>query len=111
VKYFGLTALMIGELNGYGHLKNGRPNEWRETTMKRTYYATINLPGSSHFEYYGPAPKAESEQWLRERVTELQKTEQMTSLLPQRIVSKRDAESWRYRDSSWVVKAIQDDRD
>ena len=68
-------------------------------------YATINLPGSSHFEYFGPASKTDCQEWLRDRVAELQgQGEQITSLLPQRIVSNRVAESWRYRDGSHVVK-------
>lgn len=67
-------------------------------------YATINLPGSSHFEYYGPDSKEHCEEWLTNRVMELQKTEQITSLMPQRIVTNRDAESWRYRDGSRVCR-------
>lgn len=66
-------------------------------------YATINLPGSSHFEYYGPASKAECETWLESRTEKLSRTEQITSLLPQRIVTNRDAESWRYLDGNKVV--------
>jgi hypothetical protein len=67
-------------------------------------YATINLPGSSHFEYYGPASKAECESWLTTRVGELQETEQITSLLPQQILANKDAESWRYLDGSQVCR-------
>lgn len=67
-------------------------------------YATINLPGSSHFEYYGPASKAECETWLNARVAKLQETEQITSLMPQHIVSNKDAESWRYLDGSQVCR-------
>ena len=67
-------------------------------------YATINLPGSRHFEYYGPASREECQDWLDERTKKLLVTELMTSLLPQRIVSNREAESWRYRDGSRVCK-------
>lgn len=66
-------------------------------------YATINLPGSSHFEYYGPASKAECQEWLNRRVAKLQETQLITSLMPQRIVSNKDAESWKYLDGSRVI--------
>lgn len=65
-------------------------------------YAAINLPGSSHFHYFGPATKQECQEWLRTTVERLSRTESATSLLPQRIVTNRDAESWRYRDGSRV---------
>jgi len=65
-------------------------------------YATINLPGSSHFEMFGPASRLECEQWLRQTVARRQRTELATSLLPQRIISNREAESWRFRDGSRV---------
>lgn len=66
-------------------------------------YATINLPGSIHFEYFGPGTKKQCEEWLDKRVSKLQETELFTSLLPQRIVSNKNAESWRYLDGSRVV--------
>lgn len=65
-------------------------------------YATINLPGSSHFEYYGPASKADCQKWLDTRIQKLQRTELLSSLLPQRIVSNKEAESWCYLDGSKV---------
>jgi len=67
-------------------------------------FATINIPGSFHFEYYGPASRSECAAWLSKRVARLEQTQQITSLLPQRIVSNREAESWRYRDGSPVVR-------
>ena len=67
-------------------------------------YATINLPGSSHFEYYGPDTKSKCENWLKERVAILSRTEQITSLLPQRVVSDKEALSWKYRDGSRVIR-------
>lgn len=67
-------------------------------------YATINLPGSRHFEYYGPASKEACEKWLERRVTELQETELSSSLLPQSIHANREIESWKYRDGSSVVR-------
>ena len=70
-------------------------------------YATINLPGSRHFEYYGPASKAECQEWLTARVAKLQETELITSLMPQRIVSNKDAESWKYLDGNRVIDPHQ----
>jgi len=65
-------------------------------------YATINLPGSSHFEYYGPASKTDCQNWIHGRVRSLLQTELLTSTLPRRIVSNKKAEAWRYRDGSKV---------
>jgi hypothetical protein len=67
-------------------------------------YATINLPGSSHFEYYGPASKAECEAWLERRTEKLLQTQLVTSTMPRRVVSNKEAESWKYLDGSRVVK-------
>lgn len=66
-------------------------------------YATINLPGSSHFHYYGPGTRAECQAWLEQTVARLSQTELLTSLLPQCIVSNREAESWRYLDGKRVI--------
>ena len=74
-------------------------------------YATINLPGSSHFDYFGPASKQQCEAWLRARVAKLSETELMASLLPQRLVSNRDAESWKYLDGSRVCRPQLSDAD
>lgn len=74
-------------------------------------YATINLPGSTHFEYYGPASKIECEAWLEKRVSKLTQTELLTSTLPRRIVSNKEAESWRYRDGSKVCRPQLSDTD
>jgi hypothetical protein len=74
-------------------------------------YATINLPGSSHFEYHGPASKAECEAWLDARIEKLLETEMVTSLLPRRVVSNRDAESWTYLDGSKVIRPQLSDGD
>lgn len=67
-------------------------------------YATINIPGSSHFEYYGPASKTECEGWLNRRLERLLETEQVTSTMPRRIVPNRDAESWKYLDGNRVIR-------
>ena len=65
-------------------------------------YATINIPGSVHFEYYGPDKKRSCEQWLKARISVLSRTKLSTNLLPQRIVSNKKAERWKYRDGSKV---------
>ena len=70
-------------------------------------YATINIPGSSHFEYYGPATRTECEAWLDRRVEKLLETQLVTSTLPRRIVPQQDAESWRYLDGSRVIRRPQ----
>lgn len=66
-------------------------------------YATINLPGSSHFEYYGPASRQLCQDWLNATIAKRSQTELITSLLPQQIVSNKEAESWKYRDGSRVI--------
>ncbi len=70
-------------------------------------YVTINLPGSRHFEYYGPATRLECAAWLDRRVEKLLETEQVTSILPRRIVSNKDAQSWKYLDGSRVARRPQ----
>lgn len=67
-------------------------------------YATINIPGSSHFEYYGPASRQACQDWLNTTIAKRSKTELIASLLPQQIVSNKEAESWRYRDGSKVIQ-------
>lgn len=67
-------------------------------------YALINLPGSSHFEYFGPASEIKCNDWLESRVNKLLETELLTSTLPRRIVSNKEAEAMRFRDGSKVCK-------
>lgn len=67
-------------------------------------YATINIPGSSHFEYHGPASRSECQAWLKTRTAILSQTEQITSLMPQRIVADKEALAWKYRDGSQVIR-------
>ena len=69
-------------------------------------YATINLPGSQHFRYYGPGTRAECERWLEEQ----KKIDQninggmwVSSYFPARIVSNRVARGVRYKDGSRVI--------
>jgi len=70
-------------------------------------YGAINLPGSHHFECYGPATTAECEAWLARRVKKLLETQLITSTLPRRIVTNKIAESWKYFDGSRVVSVLE----
>ena len=70
-------------------------------------YAVINIPGSSHFEYYGPDTRRACAGWLTERIATLATTEQMTSLMPQRILPNKEVERWRWRDGTRIVKPEQ----
>jgi len=65
-------------------------------------YALINLPGSMHFRYFGPAPKYACRQWLRETVARLLYSGQLESTLPRQILSNKEAEALRYRDGKRV---------
>ena len=69
-------------------------------------YAVINLPGSQHFAYYGPDTRANCQQWLADRVKMLSRTEQPTALLPQRVVPNNEAQRWRYRDGTRVIREV-----
>lgn len=65
-------------------------------------YATINLPGSSHFDWYGPATKKECQEWLDKTVNKMLETELLTSTLPRRIISNKEANSWKYASGAKV---------
>ena len=70
-------------------------------------YAHINLPGSKHFEYFGPASKCECREWLERRVNALLTTELLTSTLPRMVITNRDAEKTRYLSGNSVFPYIQ----
>jgi hypothetical protein len=65
-------------------------------------YAQINIPGSSHFQCFGPASKQECRNWLDKTVSELLETELLTSTLPRLIISNKLAEKQKYLDGSRV---------
>lgn len=70
-------------------------------------YGTINLPGSQHFDYYGPAPKAECEEWILAKEREhkdLYGGAWASTFLPARIVPNKEAERWKYRDGRRVIR-------
>lgn len=70
-------------------------------------YATVNLPGSSNFEYYGPATKQECHDWLMMKRTEHKEMYGglwINTYYPARIVSNKDAHKWKYRDGSRVIR-------
>ena len=70
-------------------------------------YALVNMPGSVHFDYFGPASKSECEAWL-----EVQKTVHKerygglwtSTFFPDRIVSNKVARAMRWRDGNRVIR-------
>lgn len=70
-------------------------------------YATINLPGSSHFKYFGPASRADCEAWINQTVKDMLRFELLGVTLPRQIISNKDAAKWRYRDGSRVFRDMQ----
>ena len=66
-------------------------------------YAMLNLPGSQHFDYYGPACAEECEQWIKGRLAAEPFPQ---NLRPTRVVSNREAERLRYRDGSHVIREM-----
>ncbi len=67
-------------------------------------WAQVNLPGSSHFRYYGPATKQECQDWIDKTVNDLLKTELLTSTLPRFIISNKEAAKVKYLDGSKVFR-------
>jgi hypothetical protein len=65
-------------------------------------YATINLPGSSHFQYMGPATKQECEEWIDKTVKEYLQYNLLTSTLPRNIITNKEAAKWKWLDGSKV---------
>jgi len=67
--------------------------------------ATTNLPGSQYFAYF-VGSREDCEAWLEQRKAELQREcggLWFNAYGPARIVSNREASTWRYRDGSRVV--------
>jgi hypothetical protein len=70
-------------------------------------YATVNLHGSTHFQVFGPDTRAECEEWLESTKTEHQDTHGgawVSTYYPARVVTNREARSWKYRDGNVVVE-------
>jgi hypothetical protein len=65
-------------------------------------YATINLPGSTHFHWHGPATRQACEAWLDRTVQRLLRTELLSSTMPRRVISNKEARTWRWRDGSRI---------
>lgn len=83
----------------------------KATNRGREMYAHVNLPGSSHFDYFGPGTKSQCEKWLKDHVErQLEVGEMISSLLPQRIISDAEARKVKYRDGSVVFKFSRDFR-
>lgn len=67
-------------------------------------FAQINLPGSRHFRYFGPATRQECQDWLDKTTEKLLETELLTSTLPRLIISNKVAAKAKYLDGSKVFK-------
>lgn len=65
-------------------------------------YAVINLPGSSHFDWFGPSTEQECEAWLDKTVSKMLETQLLGSTLPRQVISNKNAGKWKYRDGSHV---------
>ena len=62
-------------------------------------YATVNLPGSSYFKSFGPATKAECQDWLAETKRDYQERFGGTwygNYAPGRVISNREAKKIKY---------------
>jgi hypothetical protein len=70
-------------------------------------YAVVNIPGSGHFTFFGPASRDECRYWLCTYTRRQEATELPGSLLPQRIVSNREFESWRWADGTPIYRSHQ----
>jgi hypothetical protein len=69
-------------------------------------YATVNIPGSSHFDYYGPASKTECQEWLSWKLEQHKAIHEGAwtgTYLPDEIISNKRALSWRYQDGTRVI--------
>ena len=70
-------------------------------------YALINSPGSQSFDWYGPADKAECQEWLEAKRIEYQDRfggAWVGAYQPARIITNRDALAIRYRDGKSVIR-------
>ena len=70
-------------------------------------YATINLHGSSHFDYHGPATKEECAAWLDKKKAEYQDSfggNWVGAYMPATIITNRTAERMKYRDGTRVIR-------
>ena len=66
-------------------------------------YAHVNLPGSSHFETFGPATKRECESWLRGRKDWHRKIyggKWVSTYFPAKVITNQQAKRWKYRDGT-----------
>ncbi|TXH48798.1 MAG: hypothetical protein E6Q97_24085 [Desulfurellales bacterium] len=71
--------------------------------------ATVNLPGSSHFNYFR-GTKTECEQWLADMESEYQEQFGGTwwnAYAPARITNEKTARTWKYRDGSRVIRELK----
>jgi hypothetical protein len=68
-------------------------------------YAILNVPGTADFAYYGPDTRAACQAWLDMRVATLDERGHGAATMLQRIVSNKEAQSWRFQDGSRVIRA------
>lgn len=69
-------------------------------------YATINLPGSSHFRYFGPETRAECKRWLDAWEPVYQGTHGgvwINCFYPARIITNKEAKSMRWQSGLRVI--------
>ena len=62
--------------------------------------ATVNLPGSSHFDHFH-GTKKECENWLEKKREEACL---VTEVMPSSIHSNKDFKKWKYNDGTKVCK-------
>ena len=67
-------------------------------------YVVQSIQGSSHFKWSGPHKKKMAEEILSAWESAAKKSGDLPHVLPLRTVSNREAESWRYRDGSRVIR-------
>ena len=70
-------------------------------------YAVIQIPGASGFRYYGPATKAACQQWLEDQrpaLEDLYGGNFASVWRTTRVVSNKEAQSWKWLDGSKVVR-------
>jgi len=85
-------------------MRRKKPRFKLNKTRRLTMYAVINIPGSGHFRYFGPAKKRQCQEWLTKAVADLEdRGEQLSATTPRRIISNKEAESWTWADGKPIV--------
>ena len=69
-------------------------------------FATVNLPGSQYFVYFGPATEKDCDAWLNKKEKALKEEcggLWFNAYAPALITSNKVARSWKYRDGTRVI--------